>query len=354
MNYRNILQNTMGQESFLMVNKKLMARYDIQFAAFIAYVIDQEKYWLDKKGNNDFFIIDEDIHLFCGIKRGTILSIKKLGIESGLIKIKTKGMPLKSYYTINHKEILEVISGDNTRSDIAIESSLGEINLETVKTMKRDNLRLACKQIGVKYKGKDSKEVLLLAITDLLQLREKTVTGYGKSSELVTKKNGNEPKTDSPRTDSPKTVSKKPSYKYFSLETLEGFKGTTKSNISRHLNTTDEMILENSEYILKNKDKFDDIDRVLYSSLKKGTRYNSKTIATIKEKESKDNKNNNNVNIDLLEKLSMLDNKKDGEEVSQRDRIIEKYKNNSKGKLGIIVLRSLNLELKSLNLATYG
>lgn len=137
---------------------------------------------------------------------------------------------------------------------------------------------------------------------------------------------------------------KETSFKYSSLEILKEFKGITKSNISRYIETTDEMILSNAKYILENKDKFDNIDKVLYSSLKKNIRYNSNEVAKKKEKESIDIKKEN-VNTDLLENLGMV---KTAEPVAvdKKQIIINKHLKANRFMLDVKALRKLNIELK--------
>ena len=184
MNYKNILQNTLSQEATLMVNKKLMAKYGLELASLVAYLIDQERY----HEGDEFYCRDTSIKLYTGINIDRISTIKKLGIEKGLFKIVRKGMPISSYYYINHKNILEEISSDDSVTDLALNREIGneELTLESILKMSRDNIRLLSRKLGVKYSGKELKLTLVTNLIDFLQLRENPVTNDRKIPSLVT------------------------------------------------------------------------------------------------------------------------------------------------------------------------
>ncbi|MGB6130049.1 MAG: hypothetical protein WBG30_14990 [Psychrilyobacter sp.] len=184
MNFKNILQNTLSQEATLMVNKKLMAKYGVELASLIAYLIDQERY----HEGEEFYCHDTSIKLYTGINIDRISTIKKLGVEKNLFKIERKGMPISSYYYINHKAILEEISSDDSVSDLAYGREVGNIELtrESIIKMSRDNIRLLSRKLGVKYSGKDKKSLLVTNLIDFLQLPENPVTNDGEIPSLVT------------------------------------------------------------------------------------------------------------------------------------------------------------------------
>lgn len=185
MNYRNILKNTLSEKSFLMVNKKLIAKYELEAAAFIAYLINQETYWRDEKGKIEFYATDNDIYLFTGINFNRIITTREFLIKEKIIKVELKGNPMSNHYYINHEKILEIISTDESISDIAYNKAIGKITLDSVNNMTIKKLRLVCKQKGVKYTGKDKKTVLATKIIELLQLTENPLTSVQKSCELV-------------------------------------------------------------------------------------------------------------------------------------------------------------------------
>ena len=184
MNYRSFLQNTLSQEATLMVNKKLMAKYGLELASLVAYLIDQERYHKDK----EFYCWDTSIKLYTGINIDRIATIKKLGVEKGLFKIVRKGMPISSYYSINHKKILEEISSDDSVSDLAFSREIGDIDLtyDNIIKMSRDNLRLLSRKLGIKYSGKELKSTLVTNLLDFVQLRENPVTNDRKIPSLMT------------------------------------------------------------------------------------------------------------------------------------------------------------------------
>lgn len=184
MNYKNILQNTLSQEATLMVNKKLMAKYGLELASLVAYLIDQERY----HDGEEFYCRDTSIKLYTGINIDRISTIKKIGVEKGLFKIVKKGMPISSYYYIDHKTILEEISSDDSVSDLAYGREVGDIEFtrENILKMSRDNIRLLSRKLGVKYSSKDKKTVLVTNLIDFLQLPENPVTNDGEIPSLVT------------------------------------------------------------------------------------------------------------------------------------------------------------------------
>ncbi|MCS5421884.1 MULTISPECIES: hypothetical protein [Psychrilyobacter] len=184
MNYKNILQNTLSQEATLMVNKKLMAKYGLELASLVAYLIDQERYY----DGEEFYCRDTSIKLYTGINIDRISTIKKIGVEKGLFKIVRKGMPISSYYYINHKVILEEISSDDSVSDLAYGREVGDVEFtrENILKMSRDNIRLLSRKLGVKYSGKEKKSTLVTNLIDFLQLPENPVTNDGEILSLVT------------------------------------------------------------------------------------------------------------------------------------------------------------------------
>ncbi|UUV18010.1 hypothetical protein NRK67_12030 [Fusobacteria bacterium ZRK30] len=184
MNYKNILQNTLSQEATLMVNKKLMAKYGIELASLVAYLIDQERY----HEGEEFYCHDTSIKLYTGINIERISTIKKLGVKKGLFKIVRKGMPISSYYYINHKVILEEISSDDSVSDLAYGREVGDIEFtrENILKISRDNIRLLSRKLGIKYSGKDKKSILVANLIDFLQLPENPVTNDREIPSLVT------------------------------------------------------------------------------------------------------------------------------------------------------------------------
>lgn len=167
-----------------MVNKKLMAKYGIELASLIAYLIDQERYHEGK----EFYCTDPSIKLYTGINIDRISTIKKTGVEKGLFKIIKKGIPSSSYYYINHNVISEEISSDSSVSDLAYNREIGDTKLtrESILKMSRDSIRLLSRKLGIKYKGTDKKVVLTTNLIDFLQLQENPVTSDQKIPSLVT------------------------------------------------------------------------------------------------------------------------------------------------------------------------
>ena len=77
MNYKNILQNTLSQEATLMVNKKFIAKYGLELASLVVYLIDQERY----HDGEEFYCRDTSIKLYTGINIDRISTIKKIGVS---------------------------------------------------------------------------------------------------------------------------------------------------------------------------------------------------------------------------------------------------------------------------------
>lgn len=77
-----------------MVNKKLMAKYGLELASLLAYLIDQERYY----DGEEFYCRDTSIKLYTGINIDRISTIKK--IAEPLITTIKRGVPKYSSFYI--------------------------------------------------------------------------------------------------------------------------------------------------------------------------------------------------------------------------------------------------------------
>lgn len=92
-------------DEYLFLDLEIMKEHGPDMAGFFAYLLDQYKARIDRKGDFDPFPlkhaqIANDLHM----KEATIRRLKKILIEKGVISTKMKGVPAVEHYAI-HKEV---------------------------------------------------------------------------------------------------------------------------------------------------------------------------------------------------------------------------------------------------------
>lgn len=182
-NYENLVYNTLSQEANLFINKKILSVLGPDLACFLAFLIDQS-YTHRHNGdlyNEMFYASDMDIYLYTFIPRGRIPKIKNLGVEKNLYSIEKIGVPTRTYYKLNFKEILSIVAGNESPLELAYKRVFDfdplQLTEETVKKLSFRDLRLLCKKLKVKYSGKDKKSDLtekILLSQDLLNITLKS------------------------------------------------------------------------------------------------------------------------------------------------------------------------------------
>lgn len=173
-NWDLILMNCLSQEANLFINKKLLAKYGLDLAAFISFLISQYTYFY-KEGtltkDKRFYTTNENIFLFTNMPRTRISSVKDEAIKLGIIDVKQMGIPAKSFYKINFELLVTVLSDENSVKEIAYKRNFKDdvvLEHDSLSKLTYNELRLLCKKNNIRYSGKDKKIDLINALLNIL------------------------------------------------------------------------------------------------------------------------------------------------------------------------------------------
>jgi|GEM_PF-5875063 len=181
MNYETFCLELLSQDSFLQINKKLLATLGLEKAVYISLLIDKYKqYKKDKKLKNGyFFLTDNQICLYSGLKSKTIKNLKSDCEKEGFIFIRKEGIPLKTYYNINFYKVFEVFNLEKEIFELNYERIFKEelnienITFEKLKKLSLKQLQILCQKYGITYYGYHKKIELISIILDELKKKEK-------------------------------------------------------------------------------------------------------------------------------------------------------------------------------------
>lgn len=197
-NFENILFDMLSWESGLYLNKKLIGFFGLELAAITSYLISQAKYHKENYSMTEdgfFYATDLDIILYVGIKNTRITEIKREGLEYNLFTIEKRGMPQKTYYKINYKQLIKLFSTDKTFIEISFNRLFNHENLETpfeltensILKLSYAELRMLCKILKIKYSGKSKKQDLIdeiLKNQELIKPKKETFSSVQKNRTL--------------------------------------------------------------------------------------------------------------------------------------------------------------------------
>lgn len=162
-NWDIIFINTLSQEANLFINKKILAKYGLDLAVFISFLVNQYNYFLTNNQLTEdkmFFATDDDIFLFTNMPRTRITSIKKQAQQLGIISIKKLGQPIKTYYKVNFEFLVSVLSSTESIKELAYNRALSDEDLteDYIRTLTYRELRLLCKKLEISYTNLSTKE----------------------------------------------------------------------------------------------------------------------------------------------------------------------------------------------------
>lgn len=137
MNTKQLVQNTLSQDAFLLVNKKILKNLDSANAAIIISSLISKFSYFESRGeivDNYFFNTKEMLMDETGLSEKVILSAEKLLETKGYITTKLKGLPRKKYYSINWDFIHAIISDTQPTESIVhiVPSDIGNNNQPTI------------------------------------------------------------------------------------------------------------------------------------------------------------------------------------------------------------------------------
>jgi len=115
MTLKQLVQNTLSQDAFLLVNKKILKKLDNANAALILSSLISKYQYFENRGelqDGYFFNTKEMLKNELGFSEKVTLSAEKKLISIGFISTKLQGLPRKKYYTINWDKIASILNED--------------------------------------------------------------------------------------------------------------------------------------------------------------------------------------------------------------------------------------------------
>ncbi len=185
-NWDIIFINTLSQEANLFINKKILAKYGLDLAVFISFLVNQYNYFLTNNQLTEdkmFFATDDDIFLFTNMPRTRITSIKKQAQQLGIISIKKLGQPIKTYYKVNFEFLVSVLSSTESIKELAYNRALSDEDLteDYIRTLTYRELRLLCKKLEISYTNLSTKEDYINKILEVKQIKSSESTNNSDS-----------------------------------------------------------------------------------------------------------------------------------------------------------------------------
>ncbi len=100
----------LASTAYLTVNKHLISIYGLESAILLADLISKEEYFFNRNElkDNFFFNTNNDICNSTSLSYYQIQKGVKVLKDSNIIETKIKGIPAKTYYKINHENIIKV------------------------------------------------------------------------------------------------------------------------------------------------------------------------------------------------------------------------------------------------------
>lgn len=177
MNYELFCIELLSQDAFLQVNKKLLATLGLEKAVYISLLINNYKYYKCKGElkNGYFYMTDNDICLYGGLKLKTIQNLKKECIDEKFIFIIKEGIPLKTFYKINFYKIFEIFNSEKEISELNYERvfkeeiNIKDITFEKLELFSLRKLQILCKKYNITYHGISNKKELIFRVLEEIQ-----------------------------------------------------------------------------------------------------------------------------------------------------------------------------------------
>lgn len=181
----NDIYDMLTQDSFLMLNKKIISTLGLELATFVTFLVDKQKYYrdnnkLDTEGY--FYITNSDLVLYTGIKASRINALKIEALDKRLLLIKKAGIPLKTYYKVDLDKIRNIISNSKSSLELSYDRLLFDENINssdiscfsisTLESKTYRELRLICKKLKISYSGTDKKENYIEKILNFNNTKE--------------------------------------------------------------------------------------------------------------------------------------------------------------------------------------
>jgi hypothetical protein len=136
--YEKLVWSFLGDDAFLMVNKKLARLLGLNEAIYLSDLISKHKYFIKNNNSGAWFFNTRE-----NIEEDTCLSsYQQRQVEAGLIDkkllvIKRKGVPCKNYFLINYRLIIRLLSTpEETKPQILrnFTSDIKKLNLRSEET----------------------------------------------------------------------------------------------------------------------------------------------------------------------------------------------------------------------------
>lgn len=175
---RELLKNMLVKEAYFMINKKLVRLFGIHAALFIADLISKEGYFAirNKTQDNEWFYNtiknrEEDTRLSDFQQRNII---KKL-IDVKILKVKLKGIPARTYFKINHPQIIKFLNGTYSSQEIK------ELSIQEIKELESEKINNYKDNKNKHNKNKHKNDTNIVSIKTLGKVSKGITNGVFKS-----------------------------------------------------------------------------------------------------------------------------------------------------------------------------
>lgn len=147
---QQLVQNTLGSQAFLLVNKALLRYVGSANAAIIlSSLISKHSYFQERDMLQDggFFNTKNMLQDETGLSEKVILAAEKILQSKGLIDCKLKGIPARKFYYLNWVNILKALSNpsisqtDEPVKTLRTEQSSTKGSTSTAQTAELDNTK---------------------------------------------------------------------------------------------------------------------------------------------------------------------------------------------------------------------
>ena len=156
-NWDNMLINGIAQEAYYLVNKKFTIMYGLELTIFITYLISQFRYLkMENKVKKDgsFYVTDDDVWLYTTLSKHKIKILKRKAKELKFIDLVIKGIPAKTHYKLNSRNIFLSLQDKRDTKTIAYSRFFDEEfepTKENLENLSISKLRLFCKMKNITY-----------------------------------------------------------------------------------------------------------------------------------------------------------------------------------------------------------
>ena len=127
----NLLHNTMNQNGYWVLSKKLVQYIGLEPAFVLSDLISKHQYFTERKmlePDGSFYNTGHQQQNDCNISKHARQESMKVLQDMGFIEILKRGWPLKNYFLIKEDNILEFLSSDGKPEGYSNEAQMGQMD----------------------------------------------------------------------------------------------------------------------------------------------------------------------------------------------------------------------------------